>query len=279
MGGSGTIGHRIWRTIVWILTALFIFNLALLIASVVLDSLASRWLGTWLPVGYTANWYGSAWDEFQLGSVLIVTLEVVIAVLLISALLGVPAAYALARRDFPGKRVALFIFLLPLIVPPFTYGIPLATVLYRYGLGGTLAGVVLANLVPAVPFVIFVLVPFVEQIDPRVEAAARVLGARTGKLFRYVLLPLLAPGILASLVLVLVRTIGLFDLTFLTSGPGTQTLVVALYYAVFAPGVRANQSIDAMAVVYTLVSLFCLLIALRFVDPTQIVGRAARRAR
>ncbi|MGH7188644.1 MAG: ABC transporter permease [Acetobacteraceae bacterium] len=279
MGGSATIGHRVWRTIVWILTALFIFNLALLIASVVLDSLAGRWLGTWLPVGYTANWYGSAWDEFQLGSVLIVTLEVVIAVLLISALLGVPAAYALARREFPGKRVALFIFLLPLIVPPFTYGIPLATVLYRFGLGGTLSGVVLANLVPAVPFVIFVLVPFVEQIDPRVEAAARVLGARTGKLFRYVLLPLLAPGILASLVLVLVRTIGLFDLTFLTSGPGTQTLVVALYYAVFAPGVRANQSIDAMAVVYTLVSLFCLLIALRFVDPTQIVGRAARRAR
>ncbi|MGH7159751.1 MAG: ABC transporter permease [Acetobacteraceae bacterium] len=279
MQGGAAIGHRVWRTIVWLLTALFIFNLALLIASVVLDSLASRWLGTWLPVGYTANWYGSAWDEFQLGSVLIVTLEVVIAVLLISALLGVPAAYALARRDFPGKRVALFIFLLPLIVPPFTYGIPLATVLYRFGLGGTLSGVVLANLVPAVPFVIFVLVPFVEQIDPRVEAAARVLGARTGKLFRYVLLPLLAPGILASLVLVLVRTIGLFDLTFLTSGPGTQTLVVALYYAVFAPGVRANQSIDAMAVVYTLLSLFCLLIALRFVDPTQIVGRAARRAR
>lgn len=279
MGGSTTIGHRVWRTIVWLLVALFIFNLALLIASVVLDSLASRWLGTWLPVGYTANWYGSAWDEFQLGSVLIVTLEVVIAVLLISALLGVPAAYALARREFPGKRAALFIFLLPLIVPPFTYGIPLASVLYRFGLGGTLAGVVLANLVPAVPFVIFVLVPFVEQIDPRIEAAARVLGARTGKLFRHVLMPLLAPGILASLVLVLVRTIGLFDLTFLTSGPGTQTLVVALYYAVFAPGVRANQSIDAMAVVYTLVSLFCLLIALRFVDPTQIVGRAARRAR
>ncbi|MGH7066725.1 MAG: ABC transporter permease [Acetobacteraceae bacterium] len=277
MQGGAAIGHRVWRTIVWLLTALFIFNLALLIASVVLDSLASRWLGTWLPVGYTANWYGSAWDEFQLGSVLIVTLEVVIAVLLISALLGVPAAYALARREFPGKRAALFIFLLPLIVPPFTYGIPLASVLYRFGFGGTLSGVVLANLVPAVPFVIFVLVPFVEQIDPRVEAAARVLGARTGKLFRHVLLPLLAPGILASLVLVLVRTIGLFDLTFLTSGPGTQTLVVALYYAVFAPGVRANQSIDEMAVVYMLVSLFCLLIALRFVDPTQIVGRAARR--
>lgn len=277
--GGRAIGAIVWKSIVWVLTGLFILNLVLLVASVALDSLAQRWLGTWLPVGYTADWYASAWNEFQLPDVLIVTLEVVVAVLLISAALGVPAAYALARRNFPGKRLVLFLFLLPLIVPPFTYGIPLASVLYQFGLGGTLGGVVLANLVPAVPFVIFVLVPFVEQIDPRVEAAARVLGARTGPLFRYVLLPLLAPGILASLVLVLVRTIGLFDLTFLTSGPGTQTLVVALYYAVFAPGVRANQSIDAMAVVYMLASLLCLLVALCFVDPTQIVGRATRRAR
>ena len=78
-----------------------------------------------------------------------------------------PAAYALARRDFPGKRLVMLLFLLPLLVPPITYGIPLATVLYQAGLGGTLAGVVLANLVPTVPFVILVMIPFIEQIDPR----------------------------------------------------------------------------------------------------------------
>ena len=48
----------------------------------------------------------------------------------------------------------------------------------------------------------------------------------------------------------LVRTIAMFELTFLTAGPTSQTLVVALYYAVFAAGVRAGQSIDAMAVIY-----------------------------
>jgi putative spermidine/putrescine transport system permease protein len=50
--------------------------------------------------------------------------------------------------------------------------------------------------------------------------------------------------------------------------------VVALYYAVFAAGVRPQQSIDAMAVVYTVATMVWLLIALRFVNPTQIVGRA-----
>jgi putative spermidine/putrescine transport system permease protein len=67
------------------------------------------------------------------------------------------------------------------------------------------------------------------------------------------------------------RTIAAFELTFLTSGPSSQTLVVALYYAVSAAGVRAGQSIDAMAVIYMLTTLVWLLVALRFVNPTQIV--------
>jgi len=133
--------------------------------------------------------------------------------------------------------------------------------------------VILANLIPAAPFVILVMTPFIEQIDPNLESAARVFGASTARMFWHVLVPLLAPGILAASLLVLVRTIALFELTFLTAGPDSQTLVVALYYAVFAAGVRAPQSVDAMAMVYMLVTLVWLLIALRFVNPTQLVSR------
>lgn len=135
---------------------------------------------------------------------------------------------------------------------------------------------ILANLVPTVPFVVLIMIPFIEQIDPRIEAAARVFGAGTFKVFLHVLVPMLMPGVLAALLLVLVRTIAMFELTFLVAGTGSQTLVVALYYAVFASGVRAVQSIDAMAVIYMGMTLIWLLIALRFVNPTQIVGRARR---
>jgi len=202
-----------------------------------------------------------------------VTAEVVVLVVVLSIALGVPAAYALARREFRGKRLVLVLFLLPLMVPPITYGIPLATVMYKIGLAGTLAGVILANLIPALPFVILVMTPFIEQIDPNLEAAARVFGADTRRVFVHVLIPQLAPGILAAALLVLVRTIAMFELTFLTAGPDSQTLVVALYYAVFAAGVRAPQSVDAMAMVYMAVTLVWLLIALMFVDPTQLVSR------
>lgn len=171
----------------------------------------------------------------------------------------------------------MLLFLLPMLIPSITFGIPLATVLYKVDLAGSITGVVLSNLVPTVPFVILVLIPFIEQIDPRVEAAARVFGANTGQLFFHVLLPLLMPGILAALLIVLVRTIAMFELTFLTAGPTSQTLVVALYFAVFAPGVRAVQSVDAMAVIYMAMTLTWLLIALRFVNPTQIVARSKQQ--
>lgn len=100
-----------------------------------------------------------------------------------------------------------------------------------------------------------------------------MFGAGTFKLFIHVLLPMLLPGVLAAMLLVLVRTVAMFELTFLTAGPTSQTLVVALYYSVFAAGVRSVQSIDAMAVIYMVTSLVWLLLALRFVNPTQIVAR------
>jgi putative spermidine/putrescine transport system permease protein len=269
-------GERLWAATVWVVTGFFLVNLLAIIATVLASSFATRWLGTWLPAGWTGRWYGTAWDEFQLGDVLIVTFEAAFLVVGIAGLLGTLAAYALARRDFPGKRAVLLIILLPMLVPPITYGIPLATLLYQVGLGGTLSGVVAANLVPAVPFVVLVMAPFIEQIDPRIEAAARVFGAGPGRLLVHVLLPLLLPGLMAALLLVLVRTVAMFELTFLVAGPDSQTLVVALYYAVFAAGVRATQSVDAMAVVYMVTTLAWLLLALLFVNPTQVVARAKR---
>jgi putative spermidine/putrescine transport system permease protein len=267
------VGERLWAIAIWALVVFFVLNLTAMVAAVVINSFGTRWFNAWLPAGFTTRWYVSAWNEFQLYDVLIVTFEVVGAVILLSGLLGVPAAYALARRNFPGKRLVVLLFLLPMLIPPITFGIPLATVLYQAHFGGNISGVILANLVPSVPFVVLVMMPFIEQIDPRIEAAARVFGAGTGRLFVHVLLPLLAPGILAALLLVLVRTIAMFELTFFTAGPESQTLVVALYYAVYAAGVRAGQSIDAMAVIYMVTTLVWLLIALRFVDPTQIVTR------
>ena len=71
-------------------------------------------------------------------------------------------------------------------------------------------------------------------------------------MFLRILAPLLVPGILAAAILVLVRTVGMFELTFLVSGPRTDTLVVTIYRAMTsAGGAEARQLVSSMAVLYT----------------------------
>jgi len=259
--------------LVWGAVVFFFVNLAGVIGSVVVSSFGQSWFDTWLPNGFTGKWYGEAWDEFGLQQILVTTLEVSLLVVAISVLVGVPASYVLARRSFPGRRVLYLLFLLPILMPPITYGIPLATVLYKYGFAGHVSGVVLANLVPSVPFVILTMTPFIEQIDPKIENAARMCGASTWAIFTRILLPLLVPGVLAASVLVLVRTVGMFELTYLTAGNDSQTIVVSLFYSMSAAGIRAQQETDVMAVLYMLSMAVLLVVALRYVNPTQLVTR------
>ncbi|HXL83108.1 MAG TPA: ABC transporter permease, partial [Casimicrobiaceae bacterium] len=101
---------RAWRGLLLGLMTLFVVNIAFMIAAVATSSFAKRWLGTWLPEGWTTAWYVAAWKEFQLDSVLWVTVEVVFAVVALALLIGVPAAYTLARREFPGKRFLMLLF-------------------------------------------------------------------------------------------------------------------------------------------------------------------------
>ncbi|TGQ23764.1 ABC transporter permease, partial [Mesorhizobium sp. M00.F.Ca.ET.216.01.1.1] len=71
---------RAWRVLVWGAMVFFLVNVVLLIATVAVNSSATRWVGTRLPPGFTLHWYAPAWRDFQLASVLWVTLEVVGAV-------------------------------------------------------------------------------------------------------------------------------------------------------------------------------------------------------
>src|SRR5680860_1060293 len=260
----------------WLLYAFILFFTSLIggiFFTVLLSSFANTWFGGWLPDSFSTKWYVFAVEEFNLWRVLRVTLIVAVSVVALSLLVGVPAAYALARLNFRGKGLVFLVLLLPIMVPPITYGIPLATMLYEYGLAGRMIGVIIANLVPAFPFVIVIMVPFIEQIDPNLERSASMLGASRFRIFTRVLLPLAIPGVLAAGLLALVRTIAMFELTFLTAGASSQTLVVSLYYATFSAGIRPTQSINAMAVIYMVMTTSMLILALRFINPVQIVSR------
>ena len=156
---------RLWKLAIYLFLLGFILNLLGIVSHVVVSSFAKRWFGKPLPPAFTTDWFSYAWTNFELGQVLFITVFIALAVVFIALAIGFPAAYILARRNFNAKPLLLLLYFLPLLIPQMTYGIPLATTLYRFGIGGTVPGVILAVLVPMLPLAVFILLPFFEQIS------------------------------------------------------------------------------------------------------------------
>jgi len=264
-------GFTLGRLFFFLGMIVYVGNVLGILFTVLLNSASKGWYSGVLPKYLTGEWYGYVASEHDIPHLLFITFLVAIAVVAISIVIAFPAAYALSRRDFKGKGALLSVFLLPMIVPPMTYGIPLAVVLYKFHLAARVTGVILANLVPIVPFMILVMMPFIEQVGVNLESAAQMLGARRLTVFRKVLIPLTLPGILTAGILSVVKTISMFELTYLVAGGKSQTIVVALYADAYAAGARPPQAVDALAVIYFLTAMACLVVALKFVSPTQMV--------
>jgi molybdate transport system permease protein len=183
-------------------------------------------------------------------------------------------AYVLARGRFPGKIVVDALVHLPLVLPPvvvgwvlllaFAPGGPLGAPLARY-FGITLlfrwTGAALAAAVMALPLMVRSIRLSLDAIDPRLEAAARTLGAGRWSAFATITLPLARPGVLAALVLGFARSLGEFGatITFVSNVPGqTATLPLAIYSALQVPD--QENTVWRLALISVLLSL-CALIA------------------
>jgi molybdate transport system permease protein len=165
-------------------------------------------------------------------------------------------AYLLARGRFAGKIVIDALVHLPLVLPPVVVGWvlliafapagPLGAPLLRW-FGVSLlfrwTGAVLAAAIMALPLMVRSIRLSLESIDPRLEAAARTLGAGRIDRFVTIVLPLTRPGVLAALVLGFARSLGEFGatITFVSNVPGeTATLPLAIYAALQVPGAEAT---------------------------------------
>jgi len=154
--------------------------------------------------------------------------------LLVTALalvLAVPLGYALARLSFPGRTAILLAFLMPQAFPQLPVFASATREFYRWGLAGTVSGVVLVHLVGALVFAVWTMTAVFRAIDARLEEAAWNLGASTTRAFLTIALPLAAPGVVASAVLVFLYSLDEFTGTLLVGAPFVTTLPVYMYTA------------------------------------------------
>ena len=184
------------------------------------------------------------------------SLRVAVACVLVSLPFGIALAWVLARRDFPGKTLVDGLAHAPLVVPPVAVGYVLLVLFGRNGPVGawlydafgvtlifTWQGAALASAVMAFPLMMRPIRLALELVDPRIETAARTLGAGPLRVALTITLPLILPGIITGMILAFARSLGEFGatITFVSNIPGeTRTLPVALYTLVQTPGGEAG---------------------------------------
>ncbi len=169
---------------------------------------------------------------------------------LIATVFGVPLAYVLARKSFPGKRLIEGLVILPLIVPPVVGGAMLLTAVGRFTpigsaaaaagipLTGSLFGVVLAQTFVAAPFVIITAQSGFSAIDERLEQSSRSLGHGPLATFWNVSLPLARGAIVAGIVLTFARAIGEFGATMMVAY-NPRTMPTRIWVEFIAGGIDA----------------------------------------
>jgi putative spermidine/putrescine transport system permease protein len=160
-------------------------------------------------------------------------LGVVIAVIVtvLALAMAIPLGYALARLTFRGRTVILLLFLLPQAFPQLPVFASATREFYRFGLAGTVAGVVLVHLVGGLVFAVWTMTAVFRSMAVELEEAAWNLGASTTRAFVGVSLPLAGPGIVASAVLVFLYSLDEFTGTLLVGSPFVTTLPVYMYTA------------------------------------------------
>jgi molybdate transport system permease protein len=198
---------------------------------------------------------------------------------------GLAISLLLARTNFWGKPFLNGIVHLPLVLPPVVTGYLLLITFGRKGPAGAFleyyfglvfsfrwTGAALACAVMGFPLMVRAMRLSIEATDRRLEAAARTLGASPGWVFLTITLPLIAPGIIAGMILAFARSMGEFGatITFVSNIPGeTQTLPSAIYTFTQVPGGDAGAF--RLTVISLLISMTALLLS-------ELLARKAGRA-
>jgi multiple sugar transport system permease protein len=176
---------------------LWILSLSLKPSSTVKD-------GRLFPSSVTFENYRGIFRGELFSSALINSIGIGLITTAIAVVLGAMAAYAIARLNFPGKRLLIGATLLITMFPAISLVTPLFNIERRLGLFDTWPGLILPYITFALPLAIYTLSAFFREIPWDLEKAAKMDGATPGQAFRRVIVPLAAPGLVTAAILVFI---------------------------------------------------------------------------
>ncbi|MBC6404922.1 MAG: ABC transporter permease [Rhodospirillales bacterium] len=200
--------------------------------------------------GFTTKWFEELWSATVMHEALWNSLYVGIATAVLSTVFGTCAARASTRFDFRGKKAAMGFIMLPLVLPEIIVAVALVVVLVQMGISLSLFAVVLGHVLICTPFSIAILSSAFNNLDLSLEEASLDLGETPFSTFFRVTLPLVAPGIVSSLLISFTISLDEFIIAFFLTGTD-PTLPVYIWsqlrFTAKLPGVVSLGSLLLLA--------------------------------
>lgn len=214
------------------------------------------------------------WETTSLPTALFNSYLLAPSVAIITLIFAAPTAYAIGRLDFKGKGLVQVLVLLPMAVPGFVLALFFASLLFSLGLYSRFLSILIGHVVLFLPYAIRILSVSFGQVHQDVIDAARDCGASPTQRFLNAYVPVLKPGILASLIIVFVLSIEEFAIAFILGSPDFTTVPTILYSYLGYDFIRPNAAVVSLILVVPNVLLMLVLEALmKSANPSNVVGK------
>jgi len=235
--------------------AIYAFLLAPIVVLIVFSFNDSRRTFVWK--GFTTDWYPRLLANDDLLDALFVTLQVAAVAVLVSTILGSLLGLGLARLRFRGSGATETLILLPMVTPEILMGISLLIFFFQlFGGIGSIGQISIAHITFCISYVAVTVRARASGMDPRLEEAARDLGASAWGAFRYVTVPLILPAVLAGAMLAFALSFDDLVVTSFNAGVGSTTLPIYIYSSIKFGVTPQINAISTIIVAIVSVALF-----------------------
>ncbi|QBD78702.1 ABC transporter permease subunit [Ktedonosporobacter rubrisoli] len=215
-----------------------------------------------LPQTWTFDWWQQILLNGDIGHSIALSFIIAPIVTLLSAVICLPAAYAFARYEFPGRRFFLISLFATNAFPKMGLYITMAGLLYAFQLMNTLWGVVLVQLLNTLVVMTWIPSAAFASVPRALEEAARDAGAGPWTTFWKVTLPMALPGILVALILAFLTALDEAQGTFLVGAPDYMTMPVQMYTLVSN---YPQQAAAVFSIILSIPSCVLLILVRRYV--------------
>ena len=235
--------------------AIYAFLFAPIVVLIVFSFNVSRRNFVWL--GFTTDWYPKLFANQDLLDALGITLQVAAIAVVGSTILGSLLGLGLARLRFRGSGATETLLLLPMVTPEIIMGISLLIFFAQlFGQNGSLGQIAIAHVTFCISYVAVTVRARAVGMDPRLEEAARDLGASAWGAFLHVTLPLIAPAVAAGAMIAFALSFDDLIVTSFNAGVGSTTLPIFIYSSIKFGVTPQINAISTIIVAVVSIALF-----------------------